>query len=574
MENAIGIDFGTTYSSIYFYNKETHVPKGMNDGSFGEFIPTVIAYKRIKGKDQYYYGNKAYEKSNHVIDIKRILGMSPSSLLIQDVVDELKAKGIGIRSVANENGCFPREVIQLELKDPNSRTSKWHTPDELASFYLKWLIEEIAEIQINQNLTVVITIPADFSSNQRKAILRASQKANIRNVTLLYEPSSAAFCFIQQSERKVYNRLLVCDFGGGTFDLSILKVTHNSFDVISVGGNRFLGGRDFDQKLLNWAIAKYSDKGIHTEKPKIMKQLEIKCIKAKEELSSATGAEISIVCENDDGDDYDEILEITRDEFNSECASLIEQSIDSIKKLLSNKSLDKSDIDGVLLVGGSSKMPIFIQKVKEFFGQEKVLNFNSKRESIGMGACYLAAMKCNMIKFDFINNPNLNQRLPHSIGLQNGLYGFTPFFNKNETIPCGPKTERFFTMNDNQEYAVFRIYEGDSPIIIFGLNELVGERVFKNLPKRKAGGVSFDITMDINELGILTVKVDSPEAGKIDDYKQELNFKDLETFQKIMSQNTNVPEGSNKAQTAAQNRGLKGKTTHAQLKNNGPPRSC
>ncbi|KAK8899242.1 Heat shock protein ssb1 [Tritrichomonas musculus] len=575
MTKAIGIDFGTTYSSIYVYNSATHMPEGKKDGEYGEFIPTEIAYKRIKGTDQYYFGHKAHEKSNYVVDVKRMLGISSNSILIEDIKEELAARGIGIRSVGNEEGCYPREIVQLQL-NPNSRTSVWHTPEELAARYFKWLVEDIAEVQINDNLKVVITIPADFSSNQRKAILRAAGKANfnLKNVTLLYEPSAAAFCYLQRSSKKIYQNLLVCDFGGGTFDLSLLKITENSFFVRLVGGNRFLGGRDFDQKLLSWAIAKFNDKGIQTEKPKIKKQLEVKCVKAKEELSSATGTEISIVYENSEGEECDEIIQIARDEFNNECSKLIEACINSITDLLSKKSVDKSDVDGVLLVGGSSRMPIFIQKMKEFFGPEKVLDFNNKREAIGMGACYLAAMKCNMTTFEFINNQNLNQRLPHTIGLQDGEWGYAPFFFKNETIPLPPKTLVFSTTTDNQENAVFRVFEGECPLLLFGINELVGEFKFKNLPKRKAGEVTFNISMEIDELGILTIKVNSPQAGTIDDYKQELDLSKLETFQMIMAQNTNAPEGSQKMQSATQNRELKTKAVNAQLKNNSAPRTC
>lgn len=574
MTRAIGIDFGTTYSSIYVYNCSTHIPEGIKEGAYGEFIPTVISYKRINQTDQYYFGNRAYEKSNYVIDIKRMLGISFNSSDIEDIKDELSSKGIGIRSFRNDEGCFPRQVVQLELKDPNSRTSVWHTVEELTALFLKWLIEKVADIQINDEIKVVITIPADFSSNQRKALLKAAQKANLntQNVTLLYEPSSAAFCFIHHSARKIFNRLLVCDFGGGTFDLSILKINETSFDVISVGGNRFLGGRDLDQKIVNWAIAKLNDRGIDTEKPKIKKQIEKKCIKAKEELSSVTGTEINIVVDDGNDDERDEILEITREDFNNECSDNISKCISSIRRFLSSSIIDIDDIDGVLLVGGSSRISIFVQKVKELFGSEKILDFNNRREAIGMGACYLAAIKCEMVSYDFIDKKNLNQRLPHSIGIQCNLLFFDPFFFKNAKIPLPPETKKYYTMVDNQESIIIRIFEGEDPIVLY--NELVSEFEFKDLPKRKQGEVHFLITINIDEFGILKVNVDSPQAGKNEDFRHELDLGKIETFQLVVSQNGNAPPNSNRAQTAAQNRELRQRTAQTQLNNNSPPRSC
>lgn len=219
---SIGIDFGTTFSLIYLFDGDRPEPVVYNCKTM--FIPTKISYSynSESQEDCWYYGFEAERDTERttVIDVKRMLGMSAELPNLNDLIEEWKKLGIKIRS-SNDTKCFPRDKIEIEFKR-NDEDVFYMSPEKLAGNYIKYLVKEVAEVELNQNQKVVITIPANYSSNQRKATLDAAEFAgfNKENVTLLHEPSAAALCYMMQNKRKPvsYNNLLVCDIGGGTFD--------------------------------------------------------------------------------------------------------------------------------------------------------------------------------------------------------------------------------------------------------------------------------------------------------------------------------------------------------------------
>lgn len=513
----IGLDFGTTCSSIYVYNTETNKPEPRMKGQESEYIPTLIAFQKENGNKKILYGFEAAKANQYIFDVKRMLGVTYEALIEQyskngkTLWDE---EGLSFKSTKNKMNEASTIEICCDPEDKNFESS-----EKIAGKYIQWLVETVAEIKIDLYLNIVITIPADFTVNQRKAIIRATKEAGFDeyNITLLHEPSATAISYFQQPENvdKTFNNLLVCDFGGGTFDLSLLSISKSNFDVKIVYGDRQLGGRDFDHAIYQWIKTKCRDEfDFNLDKFDAREKIDLikKCQDAKEQLSSQNEIQIKLRIREEE-----KTLILTRNEFNSICNDLIEKSIKTVVKILNESEISSSDVDGVLLVGGSSSIPIFQSKMKEFFGEEKILSFDKNREAIAMGACYLAAMNEGIISTENMKN-NYNQRLSHSIGIEitdgdiiNPKRGFfSPILKKNTLIPCTQKSN--YVNPDWSTSVGYFIHECDE--IKVSENTLV-DLLIQNIRSAKYGTFSIEVVMSIDRNGILTTYCTCENNGNV-----------------------------------------------------------
>ncbi|KAK8890302.1 hypothetical protein M9Y10_035075 [Tritrichomonas musculus] len=505
----IGIDFGTSYSMISSFNRETKKPELIKYGD-SENIPTLISCS-VDQNRQISYKFGIDSSTNTIFDIKRMIGVPYNSNNLEKIHHFWKEEGMKLQPIFDESNKN-RESCNVNIcvnNTDNINDQIWETSENIVGNYLKWLIKDVAGIDISIKQKVVITIPSDFTTNQRKAILKAGEIAGLKrdNITLLHEPSASALTYLQleENKNKSFENLLVCDFGGGTFDLSLLAVSQTSFDVKYVSGDRYLGGRDFDQKIYQWFCDTYQKDGIkisQNDKVKIIKQ----CQEAKEKLSFENEAEIQI--EN-------KKIVLTREMFNSYCCDLIERIKSVINQTLNEYEISVNDIDGVLLVGGSSQIPIFQEEIMKIFGREKILEFYYKKESIAIGACYLAAINDGTLKTKN-RKKNYNQRLAHSIGIESLEIDtkesyLSKILLKNSAVPC--QGYGHFTNVYDTDRMIYLIYEGDGYHVTD--DGFIGSLDQNNLPFTPANQMKITITMSIDENGILETKGFVEGSGEV-----------------------------------------------------------
>lgn len=505
----IGIDFGTSYSMISSFNRETKKPELIKHGD-SENIPTLISCS-VDQNRQISYKFGIDSSTNTIFDIKRMIGVPYNSNNLEKIHHFWKEEGMKLQPIFDESNKN-RESCNVNIcvnNTDNINDQIWETSENIVGNYLKWLIKDVAGIDISIKQKVVITIPSDFTTNQRKAILKAGEIAGLKrdNITLLHEPSASALTYLQleENKNKSFENLLVCDFGGGTFDLSLLAVSQTSFDVKYVSGDRYLGGRDFDQKIYQWLCDTCQKDGIiisQNDKVKIIKQ----CQEAKEKLSFENEAEIQI--EN-------KKIVLTREMFNSHCCDLIERIKSVINQTLNEYEISVNDIDGVLLVGGSSQIPIFQEEIMKIFGREKILEFYYKKESIAIGACYLAAINDGTLKTKN-RKKNYNQRLAHSIGIESLEIDtkesyLSKILLRNSAVPC--QGYGHFTNVYDTDRMIYLIYEGDGYHVTD--DGFIGSLDQNNLPFTPANQMKITITMSIDENGILETKGFVEGSGEV-----------------------------------------------------------
>ncbi|KAK8890762.1 Heat shock protein ssb1 [Tritrichomonas musculus] len=546
---SIGLDLGTTFSSIYIFEDGRPEPK---EYDCHRFIPTKVSYYYdiINEKDHWNYGFEAEREMDRtiLIDIKRMLGISANIPNLHKLIEEWRKLGI-IITESHEENVFPKGKIRIQIKRTNNNTF-YMSPEEIAGDFIKYMVEKIAEINITPELKIVITIPANYSSNQRRATLKSAMHAGFTkdNIKLLHEPSAAALSYmmLRPQQSFLYNNFLVCDFGGGTFDLSLLKISNSVFDVKRIGGNRYLGGRDFDDIIYKWICHLYESKNIIID-DKYSKINLIKCQQVKIELSKNGSAPITFEGTN-------ERLQLEQKDFESRCnlpiwinneqkPSLLDQCIISINELLSNENISKEQIDAVILVGGTSLLPIFTKRMDTFFGKEKILKFTKGREAIALGACYLAAIN-NGEKESPFNNVNFNQRLAHSLGIELAEDRFQCVIKRNTPIPCPIHTSYLQTYRDFQTVVVFNIYECDEDFVHNG--ELVYQFRFVDLPSKKEGEVKFTFKMLIDQNGIAKITCTCPQKNETLTHEFDMEFQAIENLKNILNDDFNTHQGDPK----------------------------
>lgn len=543
---SIGIDFGTTYSSICLFMEDEPIIQEYNEDF--KHIPTKISYHydTANEKDCWLYGIEAERVENKatIIDIKRMLGISADLPNLQDIISEWKKLGIIIVPSIDDN-CFPKGKIRIQFKR-NLNNCFYMSPEKLAGGFIKYLVETVANVSITPTLKVVITIPANYSSNQRKATITAAKFAGFKeeNVKLLHEPSAAALCYMMLKKNTFqFNNFLVCDFGGGTFDLSLLRISNSVFDVKRIGGNRFLGGRDFDRIFYEWVLHLYQTKNINIDEKLVHKNM-IKCQKAKESFSFENNESILISFEG-----TSEEITLKRDEFEQRCKmpiwinkkqtpSLLDQIENSINEILNDENISKEQIEGVILVGGSSRILCYKKMMNNYFGSNKIFKFpkNKERESIAMGACYMAAINDKKIQ-SAINTANFNQRLSHSLGVEITEKRFKCVIPKNTLIPTQDHTALLETAKDNQIVVEFYIYECDESFTYNG--ELITECQFTNLLPKPKGYYKFNFIMKIDQNGILKVKSECPQMNLTINHEHDMEFKKVNNIKTLLNDDFN-----------------------------------
>ena len=488
MGKIIGIDLGTTNSCVAVF--EGNEPTVIANSEGKRTTPSIVAF--VDGGERK-VGDPAKRQAitnpqRTVFSIKRFMGENWDQ--VQKEIARVPYK------VENQNG-MPRVNIDGRL----------YTPQEISAMVLQKM-KKTAEDYLGQEVTdAVITVPAYFSDSQRQATKEAGQIAGLNVKRIVNEPTAAALAYGLDKKNKDM-KIAVFDLGGGTFDISILDFGGGVFEVLSTNGDTHLGGDDFDQKIIDWLVQEFrNDEGADlTTDPMAMQRLKEAAEKAKIELSSSTSTEINLpYIMPVNGTPKHLVKTLTRAKFESLCHDLIQACLEPCKKAISDAHLSVGDIDEVILVGGSSRIPAVQQLVQDFFGKAPSKGVNPD-EVVAVGASIQGAVLTDEIK-----GVVLLDVTPLSMGIETMGGVMTKLIDANTTIPC-KKSEVFSTATDNQTEVTIHVLQGERPMAT--QNKSIGQFNLTGIAPARRGVPQIEVTFDIDANGILKVSAKDKATGK------------------------------------------------------------
>ena len=490
MGKIIGIDLGTTNSCVAVFEGSEPVVIANSEGK--RTTPSVVGFVNDSERK---VGDPAKRQAitnprNTVYSIKRFMGETYAQ-------SQKEAERVPF-SVVNEGG-YPRVDID----------GRKYTPQEISAMVLQKM-KKTAEDYLGQEVTdAVITVPAYFSDSQRQATKEAGQIAGLNVQRIVNEPTAAALAYGVDKANKDM-KIAVFDLGGGTFDISILEFGGGVFEVLSTNGDTHLGGDDFDQVIIDWLVNGFkADEGIDLSKdPMAMQRLKEAAEKAKIELSSSTSTEINLPYISAEGGVPKHLVKtLTRSQFEQLAHSLIQACLVPCQNAIRDAKLNTSDIDEVILVGGSSRIPAVQTLVKNYFGKEPSKGVNPD-EVVAIGAAIQGAI---LNKESGVGNIVLLDVTPLTLGIETMGGVMTKLIEANTTIPC-KKSEVFSTAADNQTEVTIHVLQGERPMA--AQNKSIGQFNLTGIAPARRGVPQIEVTFDIDANGILKVSAKDKATGK------------------------------------------------------------
>ena len=490
MGKIIGIDLGTTNSCVAVFEGNEPVVIANSEGK--RTTPSVVGF--VKDGERK-VGDPAKRQAitnptNTVYSIKRFMGETYEQA-------RKEAERVPFK-VVNEGG-YPRVDID----------GRKYTPQEISAMVLQKM-KKTAEDYLGQEVTdAVITVPAYFSDSQRQATKEAGQIAGLNVQRIVNEPTAAALAYGVDKANKDM-KIAVFDLGGGTFDISILEFGGGVFEVLSTNGYTHLGGDDFDQVIIDWLVSGFkSDEGIDLSKdPMAMQRLKEAAEKAKIELSSTTSTEINLPYISAEGGVPRHLVKtLTRAQFEQLAHDLIQACLVPCQNAIRDAKLNTSDIDEVILVGGSSRIPAVQTLVKNYFGKEPSKGVNPD-EVVAVGASIQGAI---LNKEGGVGDIVLLDVTPLTLGIETLGGVMTKLIDANTTIPC-KKSETFSTAADNQTEVTVHVLQGERPMA--AQNKSIGQFNLTGIAPARRGVPQIEVTFDIDANGILNVSAKDKATGK------------------------------------------------------------
>ena len=553
MAKVIGIDLGTTNSCVAVM--EGGKPKVIENSEGARTTPSVVAFTK---DGERLIGQPAKRQSvtnpdNTIFAVKRLIGRR-----FDDPITKKDTELVPYKIVRGTNGDAWV-----------SAGGKEYSPSQVSAFTLQKM-KETAEAYLGETVTqAVITVPAYFNDAQRQATKDAGQIAGLEVLRIINEPTAAALAYgLEKNDGKT---IAVYDLGGGTFDVSVLEIGDGVFEVKSTNGDTFLGGEDFDAKIVEFLADKFKAKeGIDLKTDRLaLQRLKEAAEKAKIELSSAQTTEINqpfITARMEGGQTTPlHLVEtITRSDLEKLVADLISRTLEPCKKALKDAGLDASAIDEVVLVGGMTRMPRVREVVKEFFGKEPHTGVNPD-EVVAMGA----AIQAGVLQGD-VKDVLLLDVTPLSLGIETLGGVFTRMIDRNTTIPT-KKSQTFSTADDNQNAVTIRVCQGEREMAAD--NKVLGQFDLVGIPPAPRGVPQIEVTFDIDANGIVNVSAKDKGTGKEQQIRIQASggLKD-EDIEKMVKEAEQFAEDDKKRRAGAEAKNQAESLIHsteAQLKEHG-----